>query len=324
MPPWRMILLGWFEEEVVVSKLVSRSNPAPVPSGRSPTSSGHTARREYVNRVPTYRNNDEIAHGIRLLFKEEFDLSDMYDLMKDSIEQIRSVWRQGDYPLYVCFSGGKDSQVLLEMVRESGVPHRVAYNVTSVDPPEVVRFIRDFYPECEFAYPPLGMDKLIRERGMLPTRKHAFCCDFLKERIGPNNHIHVVGVRREESARRRRLWSAPTNTRQGRSQSQMVLAPLLEWPSDLIWLYIKTRKLPYCKLYDNGWARIGCIGCPMISGKKRLEQFLQYPRIHTRWRRAADACWERIKERKSRGVYKGTIQNEWTDSESYWQWWMSL
>lgn len=282
----------------------------------------YSPRLEEV-RVDLLRN-ENIPYGVKWMFKGACDSADLSELVEDSISQIQQVWSPGDNPLYVCFSGGKDSIVLLDLVRRSGVPHISAYNVTTVDPPEVVRFIKDYYPEVTFQRPRLGMDKLIRDRKMLPTRKHAFCCDFLKERIGPHNHIHVLGVRREESPRRRRLWPTPISTMQRRDSSKMMLAPILEWPSDLLWKYIHDRKLPYCSLYNNGWQRIGCVGCPMISGSRRMKQFEEYPRIWKRWRSASDYVFAKICEKRELGVYKGKFRSEWSDADSYWNWWLSV
>ena len=54
---------------------------------------------------------------------------------------------------YVGFSGGKDSQVMLELVKRSGVKYKAFYNVTTNDSPENVYFIRKYYPEVTFIHP---------------------------------------------------------------------------------------------------------------------------------------------------------------------------
>ena len=91
---------------------------------------------------------------------------------------------------YLCFSGGKDSVVIKALADMAGVQYDAHYNVTSVDPPELVRFIKKEYPEVEFDYP---RDKdgnretmwtLIPKRKMPPTRLVRYCCAVLKERGG--------------------------------------------------------------------------------------------------------------------------------------------
>lgn len=54
---------------------------------------------------------------------------------------------------YLAFSGGKDSQALFHMTQLAGVKFRGHMNLTSVDPPEVIRFVKKNYPEVELIKP---------------------------------------------------------------------------------------------------------------------------------------------------------------------------
>jgi len=58
-----------------------------------------------------------------------------------------------DAPYYGCFSGGKDSVVIKELARRAGVRIVWHYNVTTIDPPELVRFIRREHPDVAFERP---------------------------------------------------------------------------------------------------------------------------------------------------------------------------
>lgn len=82
---------------------------------------------------------------------------------------------------YCAFSGGKDSVVLLDLVRKSGVKHIAAYNHTGIDPPELVYFIRKHYPDIKTNMPERSMWQLFRDKMMPPTRKVRYCCEVLKE-----------------------------------------------------------------------------------------------------------------------------------------------
>ncbi len=71
---------------------------------------------------------------------------------------------------WVAFSGGKDSIVLLDLVRRAGVAHTAHFSLTTVDPPELLEFVREHYPTVERRRPPIGMFGLIVKNKIPPTR----------------------------------------------------------------------------------------------------------------------------------------------------------
>ena len=109
---------------------------------------------------------------------------------------------------YVAFSGGKDSQCVYHLCEMAGVKFDAHYNVTSVDPPELVKFIRQHYPDVKFEHQhdkngnPITMWSLIPEQRMPPTRLARYCCAKLKETNGKGRYT-VTGVRASESASRK-------------------------------------------------------------------------------------------------------------------------
>jgi phosphoadenosine phosphosulfate reductase len=149
-------------------------------------------------------------------------------------------------PYHVAFSGGKDSVVVLDLVRRAGVPHKAVYYVTTFDPPELVRFIKREYPEVEFLKPERRFEDLVRQKQILPTRWRRYCCQSLKERRF-KDAVVITGVRAEESVRRR-SWLDFNTARRGRTQRRAVLCPILRWASDELWEYIEARNLPTCSL----------------------------------------------------------------------------
>lgn len=104
---------------------------------------------------------------------------------------------------YVAFSGGKDSCVILDLVKRAGVKFSAHLNITTVDPPEVLKFVRQNYPEVTMEKPKISMKKLIEKKGILPTRLARYCCAEFKERGGIGRFV-VTGVRHAESVRRRK------------------------------------------------------------------------------------------------------------------------
>jgi phosphoadenosine phosphosulfate reductase len=101
------------------------------------------------------------------------------------------------------FSGGKDSQALIHIAQLADVKFKARFSPTSVDPPELIRFIRRQYPEVEFLPIEKSIYQEFLERKCLPSMRIRWCCSVFKENKAPNK-VTLVGVRHAESARRAR------------------------------------------------------------------------------------------------------------------------
>ena len=127
------------------------------------------------------------------------------DKVEQAIERFRCFEPEEGY--FLAFSGGKDSVVIKALADMAGVKYDAHYNVSSVDPPELVRFIKDYHPDVPLDIPhdsdgnPVTMWTLIGHATMPPTRKVRYCCEHLKECSGEGRFV-VTGVRRAESVRR--------------------------------------------------------------------------------------------------------------------------
>ncbi len=128
------------------------------------------------------------------------------DKVAEAIQRLKSFEPEDGY--YVAFSGGKDSQCIYHLCEMAGVKFDAHYSVTSVDPPELVRFIKDHYPNVKRDIPhdkdgkPITMWNLIPKKKIPPTRLVRYCCADLKESNG-RGRVTVTGVRWEESTNRK-------------------------------------------------------------------------------------------------------------------------
>lgn len=86
-------------------------------------------------------------------------------------------------PYYLCYSGGKDSDVILALAKLADVNFEAVHNLTTVDAPETVRYIKA-QPDVRIDTPSKTMWQLIVEKRMPPTRIVRYCCSELKERGG--------------------------------------------------------------------------------------------------------------------------------------------
>lgn len=172
-----------------------------------------------------------------------------------------------DEGYFVGFSGGKDSIVTLELCRMSGVQHQAGYSFTGIDPPEVVRFIRQQYPEVTFYKPKMSFfDGIVEKRPPLIFAR--WCCDTLKK--DPTKHIknpRALGIRKEESFKRAHRPRVDFF----KYYKQWVYKPIFDWTEWHIWDFIDQFRLPYPRLYDEGFSRIGCVICPFIMQKNQAK-----------------------------------------------------
>lgn len=188
---------------------------------------------------------------------------------------------------YLAFSGGKDSCVIKQLAIESGVKFKSYYNLTTIDPPELVGFIKRHHGEVGWIKQAKPMLQYMVERGKgPPTKLMRWCCEAYKER-GGNGRFKIIGVRVEESVRRA-AWREFVP-----SSSSPLLAPIAYWTDEDVWAFIRSRNLPYCELYDQGFKRLGCIGCPMAGREGQAREFARWPKYERMWKRAVFTFYDR-------------------------------
>ena len=252
-------------------------------------------------------------------------------------------------PLVCTYSGGKDSDVMLELFRRSGVPFEVHNSHTTADAPQTVRHIRKVFSvlelegiKCEIEMPTYmgdrtSMWKLIPQKLMPPTRIVRYCCSVLKE-TGCKNRYISTGVRWAESSSRKTrgefekigdkkieaenfsevMLMNDNDARRRMTElcimkHKMVVNPIIDWTDSDIWNYLLSEHIQYNQLYDLGYERVGCIGCPM-AGKKRWREFADFPQYKKMYIHAFERM---LQERKRRGK-----KSKWKTADEVFLWWM--
>lgn len=211
---------------------------------------------------------------------------------------------------YVAFSGGKDSLCIYWLTKIAGVKADYHYNMTTVDPPELMQFIRTF-EDVQIKHP--GVDKtmwsLIVKKGFPPTRMIRYCCEKLKE-CGGKGRVIILGVRAEESAKRKGRSVVDLSSPLGK-----VINLIYDWTEDDVWQFIHCNLIDYCKLYDEGWERIGCVGCPLAYHVKIEFDFERYPLYMKAYIKSFDRMLE---YQKSIGKERKT----WKTGLEVFDWWV--
>lgn len=237
----------------------------------------------------------------------------LQDKINHSIALIRKAEKlalaMNDQGFHVGFSGGKDSQVLLELVKMAGVKYRAVYYVTTNDPAENVHFIKEQYPDVIFDRPKQSFFQLVAKKG-LPTQLSRFCCAILKERNGVG-YVVLTGVRAEESFKRSqyaevRKWGndkdketdldkmEQANFQCVGGKDKFMVYPILQWTERDVWQFIKERGLPINPCYATQ-KRVGCVFCPFAPKK----QVIQYINIHPKQYQAMLHALQKFVDKKN-------------------------
>jgi len=223
---------------------------------------------------------------------------------------------------HLAFSGGKDSCVIKKLARMAGVKFDAWYSSTTIDPPELIRFIKKFHSDVKWAMPKHGsmMHRVANKPSPPPTRLFRWCCSEYKEAETPESkgRLKIFGVRAAESKAREARWKEVVLD-VGKFSA---ICPIVYWTDGDVWKFIRQYKVDYCSLYDEGWTRLGCVGCPLASRDTQKKEFARWPAFERNWKNAIVKSWEKWHDKKNR---KGETRfhSKFKSGEELWQWWLN-
>lgn len=216
---------------------------------------------------------------------------------------------------YGAFSGGKDSVALKAVASLAEVKVDWHYNLTTVDPPEIVQFIRQQHPEVQIHRPAMTMWQLIGEKKrMPPTRIARWCCEYLKEGRGSEREtgrLIITGIRWAESSKRA---GRRTVEQCKKGKGRIFVNPIIDWEDEDVWEFIKAESIAYCSLYDEGFKRLGCIGCPLAGKEGMLREFKRWPKYRKAYERAFGRMLKRLADEG--------VETKWADVDELMEWWI--
>ena len=270
---------------------------------------------------------------------------------KRAIEYLKSFQPESE-PYYLCYSGGKDSDCIRILASLAGVKHDIVHSHTTVDAPETVSYVRSI-PNVKIDYPTESMWQLIVRKGMPPTRLARYCCSTLKEH-GGQGRVKITDVRWAESSNRKessdivKIIGKPKTiqadaekagldyrvSKQGglvlnedndenrrfvehcyRTTSTMI-NPIVDWSDEDVWEFLHHYGCKSNPLYECGFKRIGCVGCPLGGYASMKREFARWPKYRGLYVRAFDRM---LLARKERGL---GIPDMWQTGEHVMRWWI--
>ncbi len=241
--------------------------------------------------------------------------------LKESLAIVRANVPKDGSPYYGLFSGGKDSVLLKYVVELAGVPVEWHYNVTTIDPPELIKSIHKHHPDVKWDRPKHGN---FFNRALVkgyPSRVGRWCCAEYKEGTVLGGVTMLMGIRAQESSKRAALWGTVVDHPRADSK---VVNPIFNWDAEDLWECIRTEGVPYCSLYDEGFDRLGCIGCPMSRAAGRKKQFARWPRYEAKWKRLFQRLWAKRHGTFLRdGVTLWFGDRHFYNWEEMYEWWLS-
>lgn len=228
----------------------------------------------------------------------------------------------------VSYSGGKDSDVILELARMAGIKYKAIYKNTTIDPPGTIRHVKDVGGVV--VRPKQTFFQWMAVNGF-PNRFQRSCCRVLKEYKVLDRSIQ--GIRKSESTKRNSTYAEPTECRVygtgSKRQTAEVFYPILDWTDEDVVAFIRERSIKVHPLYYRSDGiidpsrRLGCMCCPLAYYKKRIEYFEKYPNMVKAYCRAAlrfmDSHPDNKTVRKYADVYEWFVREVFFERQKYWE-----
>lgn len=232
--------------------------------------------------------------NIRAMVEANHDMLEIIE--QTTVKKILAIYEKYKDKLdlfYVAFSGGKDSAVLLDLVKKA-LPKRsfvVVFGDTGMEFPDTYDIVEKTKQECEREEIPFYIAKSHldpKESWKLfgpPSRVLRWCCSVhkstpqtlkLREITGKDDYtgLAFVGVRSHESSTRAEYEYENYGKKQ---RGQYSHNSILEWTSAEVWLYTFANRLLINEAYKKGNSRAGCLLCPMSVKKSDFIKYKAYP-----------------------------------------------
>ena len=271
--------------------------------------------------------------------------------MERRVIEVLKSFEPEDEPYYLCYSGGKDSDCIRILADLAGVKHDIVNNHTTVDAPETVQYIRSI-PNVHIDMPEYTMWDLIVKKKIPPTRLMRYCCEELKEHGGAGR-VKITGVRKAESfsrsenadlvtiigkpktieklleelnaeyrvSRKGGIVLSTDNDASRRAveycykTTSTTINPIIDWSDSEVWEFLNGYGCRSNPLYECGFRRIGCIGCPMGGAVSMKREFAIYPEYRKIYVHAFDRM---LKARAEAGL----DNKSWHTGEDVMSWWL--
>ena len=214
------------------------------------------------------------------ILQVEDDENTKYDKKKARAIRLLQSIPLDEGPIEISYSGGKDSDVILELAKIAGIPYRAIYKCTTIDPPGTIKHVK--CKGVEILPPKMKFFEVVEMSGC-PTRRARTCCSHLKEYKVLDRA--VLGIRRSESTKRAKRYSEPEICRvYSKNERVKLYLPILDWTNSDVERFVKERGIACHPLYYdeqgnfNVEKRLGCLGCPLQSDNG-VKDYLKYPKL---------------------------------------------
>ena len=183
-------------------------------------------------------------------------------------------------PVEIAYSGGKDSDVLLQLAKMANINFHAYYKNTTIDPPGTIQHVKN--NGVTIVKPKKTFFEIVKSKGF-PSMFRRFCCAELKEYKILN--VCAIGVRAAESVKRSKRYKTFENCRVfSNTQRVKQYFPIFDWKLQDV--------IDFCNLYNLTLAphyyntdgtpdysrRLGCMGCPLRADRGKAD-FLNHPAL---------------------------------------------
>lgn len=218
-------------------------------------------------------------------------------LEERSVRYLKRLREKFNLPVTVSYSGGKDSLVALDIAYKAfGGDIELVFNDTGLELPETINNVKHVSESYGLKLHVASAGDVFWSGVKLfgpPGKDYRWCCKITKlvplakltRALWPNGALNIVGQRAYESldrAKSPRIW------RNKWIPHMLTTTPIQDWSQLECWLYIFRYKLPYNKLYERGFDRLGCFLCPSSAVAEFHDVAREYPELWLKWERGLD------------------------------------